>query len=135
VQARRAGTNGGGAPENPEYHTQIANLYYDGALYEKAAAHYQQSLKIRPQDPSVETDLATCYHYLGLDDKALEILDKVLRYSPDFSQAKFNKGIVLVNGKKNIKSGISVWEELLRSDPFPAQRRNRTTDPSLETAG
>jgi tetratricopeptide (TPR) repeat protein len=113
---RLAGEN----PQNPEYLTQIGNLYYDSGQYEKAVDCYQRSLNIRPRDPSVETDLATCYHYLNQEDKALEILNKVLKYSPGFSQAMFNKGIVLIYGKKNSADGIAVWEDLLRLDPnFP----------------
>jgi tetratricopeptide (TPR) repeat protein len=104
-------------PGNAEYQIQLANLLYDGAQYEKAAAHYQESLKTRPQDPSVETDLATCYHYLGQNDKALEILNRVLKSNPNFSQAKFNKGIVLIDGMKDIRNVISIWKDLLMSDP------------------
>ncbi len=107
-------------PQNPDYRTQAGNLYYDAGQYDKAADFYQQSLNIRPNDPGVETDLATCFHYLGQNDKALEMLNKVLKYSPGFSQAMFNKGIVLVEGKKDIKGAIAVWEDLLRLNPnFP----------------
>ncbi len=111
-----------GDPKNPDYPTQIANLYYDAGQYAKAVEYYQQSLNLRPRDPSVETDLATCYHYLGQDDKSLDLLNNVLSYNPGFTQAKFNKGIVLIEGKKDIKGGISVWEDLLKSDPSYAQR-------------
>ena len=107
-------------PQNAEYPTQIANLYYDAGDYGKAVEYYQRSLNLRPRDPNVETDLATCFHYLGQHDKALEILNKVLEYSPGFPQALFNKGIVLVNGKNDASSGIKVWEDLLRLNPdFP----------------
>ena len=107
-------------PRNPEYPSRIGNIYYDLGQYEKALTYYQRSLTLHPGNPSVETDLATCYHYLGQDDKALETLDKVLEYAPGFSQAMFNKGIVLINGKKNVQGGIKVWEDLLRSNPdFP----------------
>jgi cytochrome c-type biogenesis protein CcmH/NrfG len=109
-------------PQNPEYPIQIGNLYYDAGEYSKAVDYYQRSLKLRPRDPNVETDLATCLHYLGQEDKALEILDNVLRYNPGFTQAKFNKGIVLIEGKKDVKNGIAVWEDLLRSDPNYGQR-------------
>jgi tetratricopeptide (TPR) repeat protein len=109
-------------PENAEYQIQLANLLYDAAQYEKAAAHYQESLKTRPQNPSVETDLATCYHYLGQNDKALDILNRILISNPDFSQAKFNKGIVLIDGMKDMKNGISIWKDLLKSDPDFSQR-------------
>lgn len=109
-------------PQNADYPAQIANLYYDMGEYAKAADYYQRSLAIRPQDPNVETDLATCLHYTGQDEKSLEILDNVLRYNPGFTQAKYNKGIVLIDGKKDVKQGIAVWEDLLRSDPSYSQR-------------
>jgi cytochrome c-type biogenesis protein CcmH/NrfG len=109
-------------PQNAEYPTQIGNLYYDAGEYGKAADYYQRSLNLHPRDPNVETDLATCLHYLGQEDKALELLDNVLSYSPGFTQAKFNKGIVLIEGKKDVKNGIAVWEDLLRSDPTYSQR-------------
>jgi tetratricopeptide (TPR) repeat protein len=109
-----------GDPKNPQHQTQIANLYYDIGQYETAADHYRQSLNLRPEDPNVETDLAVCLHYLGQDDNALQTLDKVLAYSPGFSQALYNKGTILISGKKDVKAGISAWEELLRTNPdFP----------------
>lgn len=104
-------------PDNPDIQTQLANLHYDLGQFEKAAVYYERSLKLRPENPNVETDLATCYHYLGENDRSLGLLDNVLSYQPGFSQAKFNKGIVLINGKKDIQRAISVWEELLNSDP------------------
>jgi tetratricopeptide (TPR) repeat protein len=107
-------------PQNADYRTQIANLYYDMGQYDKAADFYQQSLNIRPQDPRVQTDLATSFYYLGESDKALATLDKVLKYDPNFSQALLNKGVILVSGKNDAKGAIKVWEDLLRSDPnFP----------------
>jgi tetratricopeptide (TPR) repeat protein len=109
-------------PQNADYPAQIGNLYYDLGEYTKAAEYYANSLNIRPKDAGVETDLATCYHSLGQDDKSLEILNKVLGYNPSFTQAKYNKGVVLVEGKKDVKSGISVWEDLLRADPAYSQK-------------
>jgi len=107
-------------PQNPGYPAQIANIYYDAGDYQKAIGYYQRSLDLRPKDPNIETDLATCFHYLGQHDRALEILNKVLEYSPGFPQALFNKGIVLVNGKNDVRAGIEVWEDLLRLNPdFP----------------
>jgi tetratricopeptide (TPR) repeat protein len=109
-------------PQNAEYRTQMANLYYDQGDYDKAAAFYQESLNLRSQEPHVETDLATCYYNLGQYDKSLEALDRVLKYSPGFSQAMYNKGIVLASGKKDLKNGIAIWEDLLRSDPAFSQK-------------
>jgi tetratricopeptide (TPR) repeat protein len=104
-------------PQNADYLTQIGNIYYDMSQYGKAVDYYKKSLDIRPQDPNVETDLAACFHYLGQHDKSLEILDKVLSSNPNFAEAMFNKGIVLIRGKDDTKGGIAVWENLLRVHP------------------
>ncbi len=103
-------------PQNAEYKTQIGNTYYDLGQYEKAINAYQESLNLQPNDPNVETDLATCFYYLGQPDEALRRLDAVLTYSPGFPQAMFNKGIVLIDGKNDVKNGIAVWEALLQSN-------------------
>jgi len=123
-------------PQNADYKVQIGNAYYDLRQYQKAIEAYQQSLAIRPQDPNVETDMGTCYHFLGQPDTALEVFDRVLRYSANFPQALFNKGIVLVEDKKDIKGGIAVWEELLRTNPnFPQKAQIEQRIRQLQATG
>jgi len=111
-------------PSNPDYRIQMGNLYYDSGQYGKAREAYEAGLRLRPGDPGIETDLATCYHYLGQHEKALELLDRVLESHPNFSQALFNKGIVLMAGRNDIKGALGVWERLLASDPDFANRTN-----------
>jgi tetratricopeptide (TPR) repeat protein len=109
-------------PKNPDLKAQLGNAYYDQAQYRQAAEAYQESLDLRPQDPNVETDMGTCFHYLGETDKALEVFERVLSYKPDFAQALLNKGIVLLEGKKDARGAIDAWEELLRAHPDFPQR-------------
>jgi tetratricopeptide (TPR) repeat protein len=123
-------------PGNADYRTQVGNAYYDVGQFQKAAEAYQESLRLRPQDPGVETDLGTCYHYIGQSDRALEILDNVLKYSPSFPQALFNKGIVLLDGKKDAKGAIAAWEELLRANPgFPKREEIEQRIRQLKSGG
>jgi cytochrome c-type biogenesis protein CcmH/NrfG len=123
-------------PGNADYKTQIGNAYYDLGQFQKAAEAYQESLKLRPKDPGVETDLGTCYHYLGQSDRALEILENVLKYNPGFPQALFNKGIVLLDGKKDKNRAIAAWEELLRSNPaFPKRAEVEQRIRQLKSGG
>ncbi|MEJ2110817.1 MAG: tetratricopeptide repeat protein [Acidobacteriota bacterium] len=109
-------------PEDAGIQAQIGNQYYDQENYAKAADFYQKSLDLSPQNPPVETDLATCLYNLGRYDEALEHLDHVLEYAPGFSQALYNKGIVLIHGKGDVDGGIQVWEQLLLTDMEPARR-------------
>jgi tetratricopeptide (TPR) repeat protein len=122
-------------PENADYQTRIGNIYYDMHQYDKAVVYYQKSLDLQPRNPNIETDLAACFHYLGQYDRSLDILNKVLGYRPDFPEAMFNKGIVLISGKKDVKGGISVWEDLLRSNPdYPRKAEIRQSIDQLKAS-
>ena len=109
-------------PQNADILSEIGNVYYDLGDYDKAVASYRKSLEIQPQNPYVETDLATCLHYLNQNDEALLILDKVLEYRPNFPPALYNKGIVLIHGMNDPESGMASWEKLLKQDLDPARR-------------
>jgi cytochrome c-type biogenesis protein CcmH/NrfG len=109
-------------PGSSDIKIQLGNAYYDSGQFQKAAAAYEESLKLQPSNPGVETDLATCYHELGQTDKALVLLEKVLAHQPGFAQALYNKGIVLQAGKKDITGAIAAWEELLKTNPGFPQR-------------
>ena len=109
-------------PQNAGIHAQIGNIYYDMGKYDQAVISYTRSLDIRPEQPNVETDLATCFHYLGQEDEALKRFDHVLAYSPGFVQAMYNKGVVLIHGKNDIEGGLRTWEELLQMNLDPDKR-------------
>ena len=109
-------------PQNAQILTEIGNIYFDLGEYDKAIARYRKSLEIQPRNPHAETDMATCLHYLDRHDEALLILNNVLNYRPDFPSALYNKGVVLIYGKKDTQGGLAAWEELLKQDLDPAQR-------------
>ena len=123
-------------PQNADYMTEIGNINYDLGRYQNALDAYEKSLKLKPRDPGVSTDAATCYHNIGQNDKALALLDEVLQISPGFSQALFNKGVILINGKGDTAAGIAAWEELLRTNPnFPQRAELETQIRQLRASG
>jgi tetratricopeptide (TPR) repeat protein len=125
-----------GDPQNPDYKIQIGNAYYDLGQYQKAIDAYQQALKLRPNDAGVETDMGTCYHYLGQSDQALDVFNRVLGYRPNFPQALFNKGIALLEGKKDARAAIAAWEELVKSNPeFPQRAQVEQRIRQIKAAG
>jgi len=104
-------------PQNADIRVQLGDAYYDAGLYQEAARAYEEGIAMKPQGPEVETDLATCYHYLGQDDKALQALDRVLLEHPGFAQALFNKGVILQTARNDAAGAVAAWQELLRSNP------------------
>ncbi len=109
-------------PQNADLKVRLANAYYDAGLYSEAVQAYEAAMTLKAQGPEVETDLATCYHYIGQHERALAMLDKVLASNPGFAQALFNKGVVLQAGKNDSQGAIAAWEELLRTNPNHPQR-------------
>jgi tetratricopeptide (TPR) repeat protein len=104
-------------PRNADLRVQLGNAYYDAGLYQEAARAYEDGMAIKSQGPGVETDLATCYHFLGQDDKALQALNRVLQEHPGFAQALFNKGVILQTARNDAAGAVAAWQELLRSNP------------------
>ncbi len=60
-----------------------------------AATVYGAAWKKQPGDPAVGTDYATSIYYSGDTTGAIQQVDKVLAKSPNFQNARMNKGIFL----------------------------------------
>jgi len=104
-------------PNDPNLLAQIGNLYYDSQVYAPAIEYYQRSLDIRPNDPDVRTDMGTAMWYSGDADGALSEFAKSLSVDPSHNGTLFNRGVVLLQGKKDPKGAIASWRELLRVNP------------------
>ena len=104
-------------PNNPELLTSIGNYYYDAQQYPTAVDYYQRSLKAKPSDASVRTDMATAEWYMGNADGAIAEFDKALTYEPNKPNTLFNRGLVKWQGKMDVKGAVADWEKLLATNP------------------
>lgn len=104
-------------PNNPDLLTSLGNLYYDAQQFPVAIDYYQRSLKLRPSDNAVRTDLGTAYWYLGNADSAIAEFDKALAAEPTNPNALFNRGVVEWQGKKDIPAALTDWHKLLAANP------------------
>lgn len=85
-------------PTNIEAHIALANVYYDGMNWAKAAPHYEAYLTVHPDDPAARVDYAYVLGQIHPDDLnlALAQIDSALKYKPDFLNALYNGGILAV---------------------------------------
>jgi cytochrome c-type biogenesis protein CcmH/NrfG len=104
-------------PNNPELLASIGNFYYDAQQFQTAVDYYGRSLKAKPADASVRTDMATAYWYMGNADTAIEEFNKALKYEPNKPNALFNLGLVKWQGKMDINGAVADWEKLLATNP------------------
>ncbi|MFY9647243.1 MAG: tetratricopeptide repeat protein [Terriglobales bacterium] len=104
-------------PNNPDLLAGIGNYYYDAQQYPVAVDYYARSLKAKPSDASVRTDMATAYWYMGNADTAIAEFNKALTYEPNKPNALFNLGLVKWQGKMDINGAVADWEKLLATNP------------------
>jgi tetratricopeptide (TPR) repeat protein len=104
-------------PNNPDLLAGIGNLYYDAQQYPIAVDYYARTLKFRPADASVRTDMGTAFWFMGNADRAIAEFNKALTYVPDNPNTLFNRGLVLWKGKTDAAGAIADWGKLLAVNP------------------
>jgi tetratricopeptide (TPR) repeat protein len=129
-------------PNNPDLTAGIGNVYYDAQLYPIAVDYYARTLKARPSDAAVRTDMATAYWYMGNADQAIAEFDTALQYAPNNPNTLFNLGVVMLRGKMDAAGAIADWEKLLAANPnygekdkvneMIAEAKNQPVKPDLK---
>lgn len=104
-------------PNNPDLLAGLGNLYYDAQQYPVAVDYYARTLKLRPADASVRTDMGTAFWFMGNADRAIAEFNKALTYVPDNPNTLFNRGLVLWKGKTDAANAIADWKRLLAVNP------------------
>lgn len=104
-------------PENVQAWVQLGHAYFDSGQHEKAISAYVKSLELLPGDTNVMTDLGVMYRRAGNPKKAIETFDEVLALNPRHEQARFNKGVVLLNDMKDQEGALAEWRKLLELNP------------------
>ena len=110
------------APGNPELLASIGNLYYDARAYPVAVDYYARSLKARPSDAAVRTDMGTAFWYMGDPDRAIQEFNKALSFAPNNPNTLFNLGLVQWKGKHDAAGATATWKKLLATDPGYEQK-------------
>jgi tetratricopeptide (TPR) repeat protein len=104
-------------PNNPDLLSSVGNLYYDAHQYPAAVDYYARTLKAKPSDAAVRTDMGTAFWYMGNADRALAEFDKALSYAPNNANTLYNRGLVRWKGKMDAAGAIADWEKLLATNP------------------
>lgn len=105
------------SPHNAQIWTKLGHAYFDNDQPKKAIAAYQQVLKLTPDDMAIMTDMGVMYRRDEQPQKAVELFDQVLRLDPRQEQARFNKGVVLLQDLNNKEAALAEWKKLLAFNP------------------
>ena len=128
---------GGGAPmvpeinalkrrlqENPgdvESAARLANIFHDAQMWDQAAMYYEMTVKLRPNDADVLTDLGICYRAMQRFDDALDSFTKARSVSPDHWQSLFNTAVVAAFDLGDHDRALEALRPLEGLKPIPPQ--------------
>ncbi len=104
-------------PNDVEAWVKLGHAYFDSDNPVEAIGAYTKALAINPGNTSVMTDMGVMYRRSGQSKKAVEIFDNVLKFDPNHEQARFNKGVVLLNDFNDKEGAIKQWKILLMNNP------------------
>jgi cytochrome c-type biogenesis protein CcmH/NrfG len=119
-------------PADAALWAQIGNLYFDSGIFGNAIDAYETSLKYKPDNPDVLTDLGVMYRRSGNPEKAVEKFDAAMAVDPKHQVSRFNKGIVLIHNLKDLDGGIAAWEALLEINPLAMAPNGQSVDELIQ---
>lgn len=102
---------------NPDLLVKIGRVYESAHQFKEAAAYYEKSLSIKPQNVAVRNEMASCLYYDGDVDGALKQLDRSLKDDPRNPNSLFNLGMIRWQGKNDSQGAVSAWQRLLKLNP------------------
>jgi len=87
-------------PNNSAVELELANLFHDNMMWNKAITHYKSYLNTNFKDANARVDLGICYKESNDLPEAKQQMQEALSYDPKHVLAHFNLGIVaLAEGK------------------------------------
>lgn len=91
----------------------LKNPQEQQAIWDKALADYEKSLKYRYNNAEVLSNMGYIYFSRGQAEKAEEVYKKAVEYDPRFVDARRNLGAVFAMQKK-FPQAIDQWKEALK---------------------
>jgi tetratricopeptide (TPR) repeat protein len=109
------------SPDDDQVLLRLANLYYDAAMWERAAGYYERVAKLIPDDPDLLTDLGVCYKELRRYDDALASFDRAHGLDATHWQSLYNTVVVAGFDLNQIDVALRALELIESIDPQPAE--------------
>jgi len=104
-------------PGNTDALAQLGHAYFDTNQYTRAIEAYKKYLDLKPDDADIWTDMGVMHRRRGEPVEALRAFDKAIEVDPGHQQARFNKGVVLLNDQKDRNAAVKIWQELVEINP------------------
>jgi hypothetical protein len=107
-------------PDDDRVLLALANLHYDAAMWQQAAAYYERAVELEP-NADVLTDLGVCYRELREFDRALETFARAHELDSGHWQSLYNTVVVATFDVGRFDLATSALEAMEAFDPRPPE--------------
>jgi hypothetical protein len=109
-------------PRDVGKHLTLAHAYADGGATQLAAVEYLAILKLDPANAEANTALALLAFEVGQTGQAKSMLDQVLQAHPDYPEALYVRGLVLLSGLHQPAAATKDLRAYLAAAPYGSHR-------------
>ena len=110
----------------------VGNICYDAQNYRRAAEFYESSLSVKMKQPDILFKYGTTLWLLDKWKKAIQILEKYIKLSPNDPRGWNNLGVAL-REKGDIKRAIECYQKALELDSeLDMVKKNMETAKEME---
>ena len=102
----------------------LGQRYLDATRVKDALVQYRAALALDPQDAEANAKVGLILFLADRPEMALTWVDRALRTAPDYPEALFVRGWILLDGLHRPEDAVASLERYLRLAPFGAERAN-----------
>ncbi len=100
----------------------LAHRYLDAERVQDALAEYAVALRLDPSDAEAHANVGLILYLAGRSQEALDSVDRALQTSPDYPEALFFRGVILLRGFDRPTEAIEALRRYLEVAPFGSER-------------
>jgi tetratricopeptide (TPR) repeat protein len=109
-------------PDDLAARLDLARRYLDAGRIEESLAEYAVALDLDPDGAEAHASVGLILFLSDRPRQALASVDRALETSPDYPEALFFRGVILLRGLDRPADAIGSLERYLDSAPFGAER-------------
>ncbi len=100
-------------PDDGQLRLSLARIRMGQAKYRAALTQFQQAARIDPTNPEPFAYSGWLIRLQGFPDQGLTLVDKALEVRPDYPDARFFKGLILLRDRRDPDAAIGEFRQYL----------------------
>jgi hypothetical protein len=109
-------------PQDVDKHLTLAHAYAAGGATQLAAVEYLAIVQLDPDNAEANTQLALLAFEVGQPRQAKTMLDKAIAANPDYPEALYVRGLVLLSGLHQKAAAARDLHAYLTAAPYGSHR-------------